>query len=74
MNKKRKAICGIKITIPPIPGIIPSDTKSVNFPSGKFVLANELKLANVSSIKSIGILLQSNKNWKISIKIPKKIT
>ena len=47
------------MTIPPIPGMIPSDNKSVNFPCGKLSLVKALNLENVVSIKSIGILLQS---------------
>ena len=65
---------GASPVVPPIPGITPSVIKLVNSPAGKFCLAYELKFANDSSIKSIGILLQSNNNWKIKSKIPKKMT
>ena len=34
-NKKSKAICGTKTTTPPMPGIMPSDRRLVNTPSGK---------------------------------------
>ena len=54
MNKNKKAICGIKIKIPPIPGIIPCEIKLVNIPAGKTSADQALKLAKELSIKSIG--------------------
>ncbi|MNY57374.1 hypothetical protein D3C86_1935690 [compost metagenome] len=56
MNKNKNAIWGMKIKIPPIPGIIPCEIKLVSIPEGKCSPANELKEAKVLSIKSIGIL------------------
>ena len=54
-SKKNKiAICGIKITTPPIPGIIPSVNKSVKTPAGKLLFAKSDNCAKVPSIKSIG--------------------
>jgi hypothetical protein len=55
MNRNRKAICGIKIRIPPIPGIIPWEIKFVKTPAGIDSLAHVLKEAKVLSMKSIGI-------------------
>ncbi|MNL18409.1 hypothetical protein D3C87_1395520 [compost metagenome] len=55
INKNKKAICGINIKIPPIPGIIPCEIKLVKTPGGNSSPAKELKEANVLSIKSIGI-------------------
>ena len=45
--------------MPPIPGMIPSESKSVNFPLGRLSLVNALNFEKVVSIKSIGMLLQS---------------
>jgi len=56
MNINKKAICGIKIRMPPIPGMIPCAIKLVNTPAGNFSLAKALKEAKALSIKSIGIL------------------
>ena len=52
IKKNKKAICGIKITIPPKPGIIPSANKLVNTPSGSVDFTRSLKEAKVESIKS----------------------
>ena len=54
INVNKIAICGIKITTPPIPGIIPSAIKFVNVPGGNTDFTQELKLAKAPSIKSIG--------------------
>jgi len=54
INRNKKAICGIKIKIPPTPGMIPSLIKLVSSPAGKWVLAYEAKFAKELSIKSIG--------------------
>ena len=59
INRNRKAICGINITIPPNPGIIPSVNRLVKTPCGNLFFKVSLKFAKVESIKSIGILLQS---------------
>ena len=59
INRNKKAICGIKIIIPPMPGMIPSESKSVNFPCGRLSLVKALNFEKVVSIKSIGMLLQS---------------
>ena len=56
MNIKRKAICGININMPPIPGMIPCAIKLVKTPVGNWSLAKALNEAKVLSIKSIGIL------------------
>ena len=37
INRNKMAICGIKIIIPPIPGIIPSEIKLVKTPAGRFL-------------------------------------
>ena len=54
INKNRKAICGIKMTIPPKPGKTPSARRLVKSPAGKFCLTHSPIWANVWSIKSIG--------------------
>ena len=60
MNRNKKAICGIKITMPPIPDTIPSANKSVTFPPfGKVFLIHSASPAKVVSIKSMGMVAQS---------------
>ena len=59
INRNKKAICGINITIPPKPGIIPSANKLVKSPAGILVFTHSLKLAKAVSIKSIGTPDQS---------------
>ena len=59
MKRNKNAICGIKITIPPSPDIIPSANKLVNAPSGNVFLTQSLRLAKALSIKSIGTEDQS---------------
>ena len=54
INKNRNAICGINITIPPMPGIIPSESKFVNTPLGNESFVKELNLLKALSIASIG--------------------
>ena len=73
MNRNKNAICGIKITIPPIPGIIPSLKRSVNNPAGRVSLISELILLKLSSMKSMGKLDQSKITWKIPSNMVKKI-
>ena len=65
INRNKNAICGIKITIPPIPGMTPSLKRSVNNPAGRASLIRELILLKLSSMKSMGILDQSKIAWKI---------
>jgi hypothetical protein len=48
--KKKKAICGIKIKIPPIPGMIPCEIKLVKTPAGNESFAKLLNEAKVLSI------------------------
>tara|TARA_B100001758_G_C18371468_1_gene591632 strand:+ start:1386 stop:1538 length:153 start_codon:yes stop_codon:yes gene_type:complete len=43
MKRKRNVICGIKITTPPIPDIIPWESKSVKIPGGRVLLIKLLK-------------------------------
>ena len=59
INKNKNAICGIKITIPPNPGIIPSAIKLVNAPFGNVLYVHSLKEAKALSIKVIGTCAQS---------------
>ena len=54
INKNKKAICGIKITIPPSPGMIPSVIKFEKTPGGKLIFNHSLNNVNELSIKSIG--------------------
>jgi hypothetical protein len=57
MNKNKKAIWGMKITIPPIPDTIPSATKSVTFPPpGKVTLTHSAKLAKALGLKKISVI------------------
>ena len=59
-KRNKKAICGINITIPPMPEIIPSATRFVSFPPpGNVVLTQSANKANELSIKSIGMVAQS---------------
>ena len=74
INRNKIAICGIKITTPPTPGITPSVSKSVNIPAGNCALVNSAISANKPSIKSIGVDAQSKIDWNISNNNPKKIT
>ena len=53
INRNKIAICGTKITIPPIPGIIASVKISAIGPAGKLVVANYWIDPNNSSMKSI---------------------
>ena len=55
INKNRKAICGMNIKIPPIPGMIPCESRFVKTPGGSVVAVQALSDAKVWSIKSIGI-------------------
>ena len=59
INRNKNAICGIKITMPPSPGIIPSANKLVNAPLGSTCFVHSLKEAKIPSIKSMGTLDQS---------------
>ena len=54
INKNKNAICGIKITIPPNPGMIPSEIKLEKSPGGKFIFSHSLKNVKALSIISIG--------------------
>ncbi len=50
INKKSMAICGIKMSIPPTPGIMPLVIKSFKTPFASFVFTSSLKSAKKPSI------------------------
>ncbi len=63
----------MKIKIPPIPGMIPCEIKSVKIPAGSSSAAKVLKEAKVLSMKSIGTDDQSKMDWNITKRITKKM-
>ncbi|MNS19130.1 hypothetical protein D3C72_508380 [compost metagenome] len=63
----------MKIITPPIPGIIPCESKSVKIPLGSSAATQLLNEAKVLSMKSIGIVDQLKIDWKIKNKMAKKI-
>jgi hypothetical protein len=62
-------ICGAKITIPPIPGFIPSESRELIGPSGRCVLVNCDSQAKEPSIQFIGYYAIKKTLWKIIYKI-----
>ena len=58
------AICGTKIMMPPMPGIIPSTIRLVSTPAGSASFSRRLRPENMPSIQFMGTSAQEKIAWK----------